>query len=314
MSEEKNKNRRFLKEFLSDYLKKILPILLSSSLVLLIFRGIFKLKNFDFSFYILGLELSLFVISIYCLSSLLFVKKNTKLREEIEKLQKENLELKNAIKEEKSQIQEYFLLWIHQMKTPITSVKLLSEARLNQENLNAIRQNILHIENYSNMALNYLKLKNQASDLYITDIDLNEIIRENLRKYSILFISNKITLDYRPIEQRVTTDAKWFGVLFEQVLSNSIKYTKNGMITIGFDKEQNALEIKDTGIGIKKSDLPKIFERGYSGFNGKLQEKSTGIGLFLVDQISKKLNLKLTIDSALSKGTSFKIFFPKTDL
>lgn len=290
-------------------------MLITTCVILLVFGVLFKIKKLDFSIYLLGLEISLFFLCVYCLSYLLFIKKDIKLRREIETLQMENLELKNEIKEEKSQLQEYFLLWIHQMKTPITSAKLLAESNPSEENLNSIRQNILHIENYSNMALNYLKIKNPNADLFITQVDLNDIIKENLRKYSILFISNKISLEYQPVEQKVITDAKWFGVMFEQILSNSVKYTKNGKISIAFDKNENALEIKDTGIGIKKSELPKIFERGYSGFNGKLQEKSTGIGLFLVDQISKKLNLKTEIDSELSKGTSFKIFFDKkTDL
>lgn len=278
---------------------------------LFLFYALFRFGQFNMDFFWLGAEISLFILFVYALLSLFLIKKSRDLKAELEELKRHNLELSNQMAQEKSEIQEYFLMWIHQMKTPITSVKLLSDSNPNEENFNEIRQNILHIENYSNMALNYLKIINSEADLFITEVDLDDIIRENLRKYSILFIANHIRLNYQPTNQKVITDAKWFGVMFEQILSNSVKYTKNGEISIAFDPEEYFLEIGDTGIGIKKSDIPKIFQRGYSGFNGKLQEKSTGIGLFLVDRISKKLNLKIEIDSDLNIGTTCKIHLQK---
>lgn len=294
-----------------ELIRHVAPSCLTLVATLLIFYALFEFSRFDMKIFNLGAQLSTFILFTYILISSFFIRKSENLKMELRRLKESNLELKNRITEEKSQIQEYFLMWIHQMKTPITSVKLLSDSTPNEENFNEIRQNILHIENYSNMALNYLKIINSDADLFITEVDLDDIIRENLRKYSILFIANHIRLNYQPTNQKVITDAKWFGVMFEQILSNSVKYTKNGEISIAFDTEEYFLEIRDTGIGIKKSDIPKIFQRGYSGFNGKLQEKSTGIGLFLVNRISKKLNAEVKIESDLNAGTSCKIYLQK---
>ena len=165
------------------------------------------------------------------------------------------------------------------------------------------------IEDYTNMALSYLKMANHNTDMDISLVNLDDIIRPLIKKYAILFISNNIKLEYEKLNVKVITDSKWCMVVIEQLLSNAIKYTKNGIVSISFNEKENYLEIKDNGIGIKDSDLPKIFDKGYSGFNGRQNQKSTGIGLFLVKQILDKLGQKVKLESKLGEGTSVKVYF-----
>ena len=150
---------------------------------------------------------------------------------------------------------------------------------------------------------------NHNTDMDISLVNLDDIINPLIKKYAILFISNNIKLEYEKLNVKVITDSKWCMVVIEQLLSNAIKYTKNGIVSISFNEKENYLEIKDNGIGIKDSDLPKIFDKGYSGFNGRQNQKSTGIGLFLVKQILDKLGQKVKLESKLGEGTSVKVYF-----
>jgi len=159
------------------------------------------------------------------------------------------------------------------------------------------------------MALSYLKMANHNTDMDISLVNLDDIINHLIKKYAILFISNNIKLEYEKLNVKVITDSKWCMVVIEQLLSNAIKYTKNGIVSISFNEKENYLEIKDNGIGIKDSDLPKIFDKGYSGFNGRQNQKSTGIGLFLVKQILDKLGQIVKLESKLDEGTSVKVYF-----
>lgn len=291
------------------FLEKIFPFTFMVVLIEFVYFLVFKFMKLNFEGFVIGSKIVLFLFIVYLGLSFF----NFKSIENYKKINKENLsrisELENEIISNRNELENYFLLWLHQIKTPITSSKLIVENNINNEEFLKIKRNLISIEDYTNMAMNYLKITNSNADMYIAPLKLDDLIKEKIKKYSSLFISNKISIEYEKIEKEVVTDAKWFGILFEQILSNAIKYTNNGKIKISFNEIENYLEILDTGIGISKEDLPKIFDKGYSGFNGKLNEKSTGLGLFLVKEIANKISVSITVDSKVGVGSVFRIYF-----
>ena len=292
-----------------NYISKILPITVTTFFILLVFWVVFLLMNLSFESYFLAFEIVLFFYMVYLVFMAFLNKKEEKLKNQIQELEEANLNLRNDFLAKEKELQEYFLIWIHQIKTPITAGKLICDGDIENENVKNIKKELIYIEDYTNMALSYLKMANHNTDMDISLVNLDDIIRPLIKKYAILFISNNIKLEYKKLNVKVITDSKWCMVVIEQLLSNAIKYTKNGIVSISFNEKENYLEIKDNGIGIKDSDLPKIFDKGYSGFNGRQNQKSTGIGLFLVKQILDKLGQKVKLESKLGEGTSVKVYF-----
>ena len=154
------------------------------------------------------------------------------------------------------------------------------------------------------MALTYVRLGEGASDLMIQEYDLDTIIRKAIRKYAGQFIRRKIRLIYEGTSVRVLTDEKWLAFIIEQLLSNAVKYTSEGSVTISVDNGKH-LSVTDTGIGISPQDMPRIFEKGYTGYNGRLDKKSTGIGLYLCRTAADRLGHRLTAESEPGKGSRF---------
>lgn len=292
-----------------NYISKILPITVATFFILLVFWVVFLLMNLSFESYFLAFEIVVFFYMVYLVFMAFLNKKEEKLKNQIQELEEANLNLRNDFLEKEKELQEYFLIWIHQIKTPITAGKLICDSDIENENVKNIKKELIYIEDYTNMALSYLKMANHNTDMDISLVNLDDIIKPLIKKYAILFISNNIKLEYEKLNVKVITDSKWCMVVIEQLLSNAIKYTKNGIVSISFNEKENYLEIKDNGIGIKDSDLPKIFDKGYSGFNGRQNQKSTGIGLFLVKQILDKLGQKVKLESKLGEGTSVKVYF-----
>lgn len=292
-----------------NYISKILPITVTTFFILLVFWVVFLLMNLSFESYFLAFEIVLFFYMVYLVFMAFLNKKEEKLKNQIQELEEANLNLRNDFLAKEKELQEYFLIWIHQIKTPITAGKLICDGDIENENIKNIKKELIYIEDYTNMALSYLKMANHNTDMDISLVNLDDIINPLIKKYAILFISNNIKLEYKKLNVKVITDSKWCMVVIEQLLSNAIKYTKNGTVSISFNEKENYLEIKDNGIGIKDSDLPKIFDKGYSGFNGRQNQKSTGIGLFLVKQILDKLGQKVKLESKLGEGTSVKVYF-----
>ena len=292
-----------------NYISKILPITVTTFFILLVFWVVFLLMNLSFESYFLAFEIVLFFYMVYLVFMAFLNKKEEKLKNQIQELEEANLNLRNDFLAKEKELQEYFLIWIHQIKTPITAGKLICDGDIENENIKNIKKELIYIEDYTNMALSYLKMANHNTDMDISLVNLDDIINPLIKKYAILFISNNIKLEYKKLNVKVITDSKWCMVVIEQLLSNAIKYTKNGTVSISFNEKENYLEIKDNGIGIKDSDLPKIFDKGYSGFNGRQNQKSTGIGLFLVKQILDKLGQKVKLESKLDEGTSVKVYF-----
>ena len=292
-----------------NYISKILPITVTTFFILLVFWVVFLLMNLSFESYFLAFEIIVFFYMVYLVFMAFLNKKEEKLKNQIQELEEANLNLRNDFLAKEKELQEYFLIWIHQIKTPITAGKLICDGDIENENVKNIKKELIYIEDYTNMALSYLKMANHNTDMDISLVNLDDIIKPLIKKYAILFISNNIKLEYEKLNVKVITDSKWCMVVIEQLLSNAIKYTKNGIVSISFNEKENYLEIKDNGIGIKDSDLPKIFDKGYSGFNGRQNQKSTGIGLFLVKQILDKLGQKVKLESKLGEGTSVKVYF-----
>lgn len=292
-----------------NYISKILPVTVTTIFILSVFWVVFLLMNLSFESYFLAFEIVLFFYLVYLVFMAFLNKKEEKLKNQIQELEEANLNLRNDFLAKEKELQEYFLIWIHQIKTPITAGKLICDSDIENENVKNIKKELIYIEDYTNMALSYLKMANHNTDMDISLVNLDDIIRPLIKKYAILFISNNIKLEYEKLNVKVITDSKWCMVVIEQLLSNAIKYTKNGIVSISFNEKENYLEIKDNGIGIKDSDLPKIFDKGYSGFNGRQNQKSTGIGLFLVKQILDKLGQKVKLESKLGEGTSVKVYF-----
>lgn len=297
---------------LMEVLKKEGKYIAATIFSMIVFWLVFIMANLDKSYLYLAFQIILLILVIYIIISYFLYKKELSSKEKLEELQLENIALKNKVIENKKYIQEYFLMWIHQIKTPITAANLLID--MDEIDKAAIKKQLFYIEDYTNMALTFLKISDPEADMDITSVELDKVIRPILKKFSIIFISNRITLEYEGIEDEVLTDAKWLSILIEQIISNAIKYSVGGKVSIIYHKERNSLEIKDTGIGIRSEDIPKIFDRGYSGFNGRLNQKSSGIGLFLAKEIASKLSIKIELESQLGEGSSFFINFGRKDI
>ncbi len=229
------------------------------------------------------------------------------------------------ILQEKSEMTDYFTLWTHQIKTPIAAMHLLlqqeirlqaQETTVQEENKaqeqyymqkQEIESELFKIEQYVEMVLQYLRLNSSVNDFVLQEYELDGIIRQAVRKYAPMFIRRKLSLHYEPLQVKAVTDEKWMTFVLEQILSNAIKYTSSGDISIRM--ENGCLVIEDTGIGILPEDLPRIFDKGYTGYNGRSDKKASGIGLYLVKKILNKLGHKILIESEPGKGTKVKLLF-----
>ncbi|MCT7678365.1 MAG: sensor histidine kinase [Lactobacillus iners] len=297
-------------EKIKKFVKTEVKICVAVFIVLLIFFFVFLFANLDFSLFYLSLEIVTFCLLIYLFICWVTFKKKENLQEQVNQLLIENRQLKNTIDIERKDLEEYILLWVHQIKTPITVSDLILQKEKNPYTCQ-LKEQMFYIREYTNMAINYMKLKDRQADMDIAEVEIDKLLKSLLRKYSGLFIDKNISLDYQPIDTKIITDARWATILIEQILANALKYTNSGKITLSFDRDKNALKVKDTGIGIKSEDINKIFDRGYSGFNGRINEKSSGIGLYLVKKIAILLNIKIEVCSTVNVGSEFIICFPK---
>ena len=226
-----------------------------------------------------------------------------KLYEELEKLTQEN-------RQKNTDMVDYYSMWVHQIKTPIAAMNfLLDNEEVDQKNL---QQELFKIERYVEMVLTYIRLDSTSSDYVITKINLDEVVKDSVKKYATIFINKKIKLNYVSHETMVISDKKWLSFAFEQILGNSVKYSRaDGEITI--KTYENRLVIEDKGIGIKEEDLPRIFEKGFTGFNGRYEKKSSGLGLYLCKKTLDKLGHHIEISSKVGEGTRIEITFSKED-
>lgn len=200
---------------------------------------------------------------------------------------------------------DYYTIWAHQIKTPIAAMHLT----LQNEDSPLSRKlsgDLFRIEQYVEMVLMFLRLDSDTTDYVIREHDLDSIIRQAVKKFAGEFISRKLQLVYEPVNATVITDEKWLSFVIEQVLSNALKYTYSGSITISLEAPKTIC-IRDTGMGIAPEDLPRIFEKGYTGYHGRADKKASGIGLYLCRRICNNLGHKISAESAPDVGTVIRI-------
>ena len=192
---------------------------------------------------------------------------------------------------------DYYTTWVHQIKTPIASMRL----HLKQEDTSLSRKlssDLLHIEQYVEMVLTYLRMESDTTDYVFRKVNLDKLLKENIRRLRGDFIIKNISLNFEETGVFVITDAKWLSFVIGQILSNALKYTKDGSVTITVE-EPKILCISDTGIGIAPEDIPRVFEKGFTGLHGREYSGASGIGLYLCKQICSKLGVPITIESEI---------------
>ena len=228
----------------------------------------------------------------------------------------EKLRQENGALEMQREMREYYAMWVHQIKTPISALKLLLQEKGPVGEMEEELRELFFIEQYVEMVLSYARLESESTDFVMSSVELDEVLRNSVRKYARMFVHKKISLEYEGTSEVVLSDKKWLQFVTEQILSNAIKYTSKGKINISVKKEGTKhifLVIADTGIGIREEDLPRICEKGYTGYNGHAHRRSTGIGLYLVNRIRKKLGHSLNIYSREGEGTEVVIGFVLAD-
>jgi hypothetical protein len=234
------------------------------------------------------------------------------LQERVEELEYEQKNQLLVEQEKYNDLLDYYTLWVHQVKTPIAASSLLIGDLKDKEAKSQLEQELFKIESYVHLVLQYLRLESFHDDLVLKQENLADLVREVVKKYALFFIQQGLSLNLHDLNHTIVTDKKWFLVILEQVLSNSLKYTKEGSIEIYF--QEGSLYIKDTGLGIQNADLLRVFERGFSGYNGRLTQQSSGLGLYLSKKIADQLGHKIAIDSQVGQGTTVSIAFPEKKL
>lgn len=224
----------------------------------------------------------------------------------LEKLCERIQEMEGETESARKEMNQYYTIWAHQIKTPISGLRLMLQQSEDPGKRN-MELELLRIEQYVQMVLSYLRMKDMNNDLQIERKNLDGMICQAVRRYSRFFIGKHLTLEYEPIQEEVLTDEKWLEFVLEQLISNAVKYTPRGGTIRIYSKESGILVIEDTGIGIRKEDQPRVFERGFTGLNGRTQKRATGLGLFLCREISEKLSHKISIQSEEGKGTAVSI-------
>ena len=199
---------------------------------------------------------------------------------------------------------DYYTMWVHQIKTPIAAMRLILQGDESEQG-KALSAELFRIERYVELVLSYLRLDGGASDYLFRQVDVDAVLRQAARKYAPLFIRGKVSLDLRETGLKVLSDEKWLQLVVEQVLSNAVKYAPGGHVTVRSEGER--LLIQDDGVGIAPEDLPRIFDRGFTGCNGRMDKRATGIGLYLSKEICGKLGHTIQVASELGKGTCVTI-------
>ncbi len=228
----------------------------------------------------------------------------------IEKIKSDYQNMEQRQKREKAVAAQYYALWSHQAKTPLAAIQLLLQEE--HPDRNALEQSVFQAQQYVDMALQYQRLNDSANDLLLRRCVLEEIVKQAVKEVSILFIHKKIRLVLGSLQEEVLTDSKWLQFVISQLLTNAVKYTSSGSVFVWY--EGTTLYIRDTGIGIRQEDLPRIFEWGYTGCNGHMQSQSTGIGLNLCKRALTMLGHTIAIRSQPGCGTTVEIGLARQEL
>lgn len=223
----------------------------------------------------------------------------------ITELEKERERLTQDSAQKQKQDEEYYMLWAHQIKTPMAAMRLVlqqSNAGIAPEMLATLETELFQTEQYVGMVLQYLRLSSLQSDLLFQEVPIEGLVKKAVKNLAPLFIYKGLPVEIISLKGSIITDEKWFVFVLEQLLTNGLKYTSRGKITIC--QQEDTLLIKDTGIGIRPEDLPRVFEKGYTGAIGRVESRSTGIGLYLSKEVLNRLGFRIALESELGKGTT----------
>lgn len=259
------------------------------------------LKDAEFTFYIVSFILIIEVVTLF------FQYSNFKKQQkQTAQLQRE-LENNKISWESQRDKEDFFAMWAHQIKTPIAALKLLLQS--DKQDVTACKGEVFKIERYVEMALGFLRFEEMGNDLELLSYELEPIVKQSIKKFAPMFISKHLSVNLKDLNVKILTDEKWLSFVIEQLLSNAVKYTSSGGITIRTctENEQLCIITEDTGIGIRSEDLPRLFEKGFTGYNGRMDKKASGLGLYLCKSICDKLGHKISIESQENKGTKVTI-------
>ena len=232
----------------------------------------------------------------------------------LKRASKSMLENATDIKEKQKDYKEYIESWVHEIKIPITSAKLLCENN-KSDITNKIDEDIEEVNNYVEQALFYARMDQVSNDFMIREISLNEVIKNVLARNKKIMIQNNMKVELKDVNIKCYTDEKWLEFILNQIITNSIKYRNDNNAVIKItgiqNKENIILKIKDNGIGIKKSEIDRIFDKGFTGTNGRNQTKSTGIGLYLCKRLCEGIGMEIDANSKENEYTEIVIIIPR---
>lgn len=229
------------------------------------------------------------------------------------KLEQEQILADNSHLQKVKDLSDFYTMWVHQIKTPIAALRLLLQT--SPDHIFAMKNELFKIEQYVDIILGYMRMDDMNQDLMLKHYSLEDMVKQAVKKYSSLFIQSKLSIKMEQLSVDVLTDEKWMVLVIEQLLSNAIKYTTEGGIHIHAQTcregslVKSKLMIEDTGNGIAAEDLPRIFERAFTGYNGRMDKKSSGLGLYLCKTILDKLGHNIAIRSVPREGTCVTITF-----
>ncbi|KAA8369440.1 HAMP domain-containing histidine kinase [Leuconostoc carnosum] len=289
--------------FWGEYLKKRL------SLLLIIFMG---LGGFWFTFLMWQLPLTplrnagallVLALVVYIIFDYLAFKKTQQILHDLQAdMQQLTAEITQRTQQEKEFL-DIMRIWSHQMKVPLASIDLVAQTRLPE-----LKKQTFALENYLNILLEYLRINNVATDFRFEQVDGRTLLNRLVKKYAIQFIQKNIAVEIIG-DVTLKTDARWLGVALEQVINNAVKYTDRGRVTITLSDQ--GIKISDTGIGILAEDIPRLFAHGFTGYNGRLDKKSSGLGLYLAKSILDKLDFQIEVTSQVGVGSTLIITHAK---
>ncbi|HHX68367.1 MAG: HAMP domain-containing sensor histidine kinase [Miniphocaeibacter sp.] len=222
----------------------------------------------------------------------------------ITNLIKEKNELNSIREKELDRLEEDYSIWIHQAKTPISALSLIIDS-MDSELKDDMKQELFKINQYTEMALTNIRLQDINKDLEIETHDLYDLVKNTVRKYALYFNYKGNRLVLEDFKRKIVTDEKWFAYALDQVISNAVKYTRNGEVKIFVSDEY--LVVEDTGIGIKEEDIPRLFTRGFTGYTGRVKKKATGLGLYMSKKILTTLGSGIHLESKVGEGTKVYI-------
>jgi hypothetical protein len=318
-----------MKQLFFQYLKELRGNFLLFAAFLAIFAGVFRLYDNNWESYLYAAALCLALCLVVCTIRFLFYVKRHRERmhllaslpqtseplplvstlaeadyqEMVTLLTSCCRESATAFETGRQDSLDYYTTWAHQIKTPIAVMQMILSGEDTDEH-RALSAELFRIEQYVEMVLSYIRLDSPSNDFLFQEYALDTLIRKSIRKYAPQFIQKKIRLIYEPTDLPIITDEKWFCFLLEQLLSNAVKYTLAGTVTVSVSPDE-VLSVSDTGIGIAAEDLPRIFEKGFTGYNGRADQKSTGLGLYLCKKTSDRLGIRIHAASTPGEGSTF---------